>query len=123
MRSPYYFILFGFLVLMACSNKNKVPSGILSQKDMQELVWDIMMAEEYGKEVILQDTLRSKNFKKERSVLYQQVFELHDTNREDFLKSFKYYATRPDLTKTLYDTLAIRGSRKREEAFEKRVLK
>ena len=112
-----------FLVLctaVSCTNRNKVPGDIIKPDAMTGLIWDVMMVKEYISDVLPHDTLRNKDIKKERSVLYQQVFDLHETSREAFLKSFSYYAGRPDLLKAIVDTLAIRGNRLRDEAYKSR---
>lgn len=104
----------------ACTDKNRIPSDILPQNKMQDLVWDVMIAEEYSKQLRITDTSRNKDFKKARTILYRQVFDLHKTTRQDFVKSFNYYSSRPDLTKVLFDTLTARGNRKRDQAFRLR---
>jgi hypothetical protein len=100
---------------MACTHKNKTPSDIISREEMTSLVWDVMLVDQYSQEYELGDSV--KNRKAERSRLYQEVFDLHKTSRKDFLKSFNYYLSRPDLTKIIFDTLAARGSRERERSF------
>jgi excinuclease UvrABC ATPase subunit len=123
MRS--YLPLIALIVITgaACSGKTNVPADILAPAVMQDLVWDVMVVDEYSKDVIASDTIRNKNLKKERSIAYQQVFTLYKTNREDYIKSFNYYTEHPDLTKALFDTLAVRANNKREEAFRIRLPK
>lgn len=117
MRSRICLILFVFYTI-SCTNKNKVPDNIIQPDKMANLVWDVMNVEEYAREMIPADTVRNKHIKKERSILYQQLFDLHKTSREEFVKSFTYYSSRPDIIKTMFDTLAIRGNRMREESYK-----
>lgn len=100
---------------ISCINKTKTPPDIIPRDKMTGLIWDVILVDQYSKEHIRTDSL--KEIKKERSRLYQEVFDLHKTSREAFLKSFNYYLSRPDLTKTIFDSLAIRGSRQRENLF------
>src|SRR5690606_30972851 len=104
----------------SCTNRDKVPGDIIQPDAMAGLIWDVMMVKEYVSDVLPRDTLRNKGLKKERSVLYQQVFDLHNTNREKFLKSFSFYSARPDLLKVIIDTLAVRGNRLRDEWYKTR---
>lgn len=103
---------------IACTNKNKIPADIIPKEQMTKLIWDVMLVDQYSQEKLPADSL--KDMKKERSRMYQQVFDLYKTNREAFLKSFNYYMGRPDLTKVIFDTLAIRGNRERENLFRVR---
>lgn len=117
----FSFLLLVIMAFMACTDKTKVPSDVISKDKMEKLVWDVMLVEEYVKEAVVKDS--TKDIKKERARLYQQVFDLHHTNREEFNKSFKYYIGRPDLTKTMFDSLAAKGYRRREDAFRIREIK
>ena len=117
----YLSLVICILACAACTDKNRLPSGILPQSKMQDLVWDVMVAEEYSKELRIKDTAINKDFKKERSAVYQQVFDLHKTSRQDFIKSFNFYASRPDLTKILFDSLTQKSNRRRDEALRERI--
>lgn len=101
------------ITVVGCTNRNKIPSGILSQKEMREVLWDVMQVNEYAQNYIANDTL--KNYKKERTILYQQVFDLHKVSRPVFNKSFDYYMSRPDLTQAIFDTLAAQQAQQRAE--------
>ncbi len=113
-----YLILLVLIFMNAgCAREGFIPSDIMQQQQMQDLVWDVMVAEEYAKDLAVTDTVKNKNLKQERSIAYQQVFDLHHTTREDFKRSFDYYASHPDLSKVLFDTLSKRANRKRESSF------
>jgi hypothetical protein len=49
--------------------------------------------------------------------LYQQVFQLHHVNPDDFRKSFQFYLDHPDIAKTLIDSVLARGNRLRMESY------
>ncbi|MBC8034965.1 MAG: DUF4296 domain-containing protein [Chitinophagaceae bacterium] len=105
------------LALYGCDRKADLPGDILPPKKMEEIVWDVMVADEYSKDLVQADTAHQMDVKKERSKLYQQVFNLHGTSREAFNKSFKYYSSRPELTKALFDTLTSRANRRSRPIF------
>ena len=90
-------------IIPACIQKNKVPKSILTQKDMTLVMWDLIKADEY---VYNKATMDSSFNKKQESVkLYEQVFRIHDTSREEFEKSLTFYQNRPDLLKAVMDSL------------------
>ena len=55
----------------------------------------------------------TKNIKTQRITLYEQIFAIHKTNREEFYKSFKYYQQHPDKNKILFDSLNAYINRKK----------
>lgn len=105
--------LFFIAVCAGCTNKTKVPKDILSKDKMGKVMWDLMQVDAYTQNYLRRDTLKS--YKKERTILYQQVFDLHKITRQEFNKSFDYYMGRPDFTQTIVDTLTARQTRHSEE--------
>ena len=90
-------------IIPACIQKNKVPKTILAQKDMTLVMWDLIKADQY---VYNHATNDSSFDKKQESIkLYEQVFRIHRTSREEFEKSLAFYQTRPDLLKAVIDSL------------------
>ncbi|NOT51016.1 MAG: DUF4296 domain-containing protein [Chitinophagaceae bacterium] len=91
--------------LSACKGKNRVPSGVLSQKKMQAVLWDVMRADEFlSANVLRKDSSLDKiteSFK-----YYQQIFAIHKTTKEQFEKSFSFYKDHPDLFKAIMDSLS-----------------
>lgn len=110
-------ILVGVLCL-GCTDTIRTPKGVYGHEQMQNILWDMLLADRYATLYLQKDSLR-RDIKNETFALYEQVFALHHTNREAFLKSFRYYLGRPDLTQVMFDTLAIRAGKTREELFRK----
>lgn len=97
-------------ILTACSD-NAVPRGILSADKMQKITSDLLKTDEYINNFVSKDT--AVNLKMKRSIFYEQVFKLHNTDRKEFYTSFKYYQQHPDIQKNLFDSvLAILGREK-----------
>lgn len=96
--SPLLFIFF-----ISCVQDKKIPEGIIPQNNMRKIMWDMMRADAYVSEFILKDSTKSKL--KESSILYEQIFKLHNVTLNDFRKSISFYETRPDLLKTITDSL------------------
>lgn len=105
MRTPLIGVL--LLLAVACNNDSKVPTGVLPKEKMEAVLWDLMRADELVNLKYAKDT--SINRFDSSARLYQQVFQLHRTDQATFKKSFKYYQSRPDLLKPVFDSLQKRG--------------
>jgi hypothetical protein len=110
----------GMLVLLfltGCSDKDNVPSGILSRSDMQDVLWDMAQADQYAAIYVSKDSARV-DVKTETLKLYEQVFRLHQVSREEFEKSYKYYMGRPELVRGMLDSLVKRGNDIRMDSYK-----
>lgn len=108
-----FIAIMGMILCVSCTNRTKVPKDILPKEKMGKVMWDLMQVDEYARTYISVDTCR--DYKKERTILYQQVFNLHKVSRDVFNKSMEYYLHHPDLMLSIYDTLSARQTRIREE--------
>ena len=106
---------------IGCSDKDSLPSGILGREDMQNVLWDMIQADQYST-YFAKDSGRI-NLKLENMRLYDQVFQLHHVSREKFTKSYKYYMANPVLTQALLDSLVAMGNRLRSETYNRAVNK
>ncbi|HEY4209683.1 MAG TPA: DUF4296 domain-containing protein [Puia sp.] len=105
------------IVLIAgCSDKDKVPSGVLDKEKMSGVLWDMMQADQYATTYLIKDSAKV-NVKMETLKLYEEVFRLHKVSRDEFRKSFQYYQDHPDITRTMFDSLIARGNRMRSESY------
>lgn len=96
--------------LFACSNKVKVPKGILPPNQMQKVMWEMVKADEW---INFQSTADSafKRYSKS-AVLYQTIFKNQHTTDSQFKTSFRYYQRHPDLMKIVLDSLQAESNRK-----------
>ncbi|HVU93780.1 MAG TPA: DUF4296 domain-containing protein [Puia sp.] len=104
---------------IGCSDKDSVPSGVLAREDMQNVLWDMIQADQYST-YLAKDSGRI-NVKLENMRLYDQVFQLHHVTREKFTKSYKYYMAHPELTQALMDSLLSMGNRLRSESYNRPI--
>src|SRR5579872_3935993 len=109
------------LILSACRSKNSVPSGILPREKMEQVMWDMVMADQYAS-YLAKDSAHL-DLKLERLRLYEQVFRLHDISRDKFRKSYAYYLEHPELNQVLFDSLTDLGNRLRTEAYSHPTVK
>jgi hypothetical protein len=105
------FLIFG------CTNTNKVPEDILSKKKMEVVLWDIIQAERFNVLFQFKDSA-SKNILLERFKLYEQVFALHKVSKDDFVKSYKYYLSRPDMAKVIFDSITVKAERQKAATYK-----
>lgn len=103
MRISLFIILSVFVA--GCISDKKIPKGILSQNEMRKIMWDLMRADAYVADFIMKDSTRDHDPKAESTILYDQVFNMHSTTRETFIKSRDFYESRPDLLKVITDSL------------------
>ncbi|MDO6429685.1 DUF4296 domain-containing protein [Flavitalea sp. BT771] len=104
------------LLVAACSEKDKIPSGVIGKEEMEKILWDMMLADQYSANYLVKDSARV-NVKMETLKLYEEVFRLHKVSRDEFRKSFQFYQERPDITRTMFDSLLAKGNRARIENY------
>jgi hypothetical protein len=105
--------------LVSCTDKDKVPAGVLPKDKMEKVLWDMIQAERY-RETFVHDS--ALDLKKETFKLYAQVFAIHQITKEEFIKSYKFYMSRPDISRIMFDSLATRANRRREELYKPQPL-
>jgi hypothetical protein len=101
---------FCWICLLGCGDGD-VPKGILQPEKMQAVMWDVLQAEVFASEFIRVDT--TKNTLYENFRLQKKIFSLHQTSREQYYKSYEYYKSKPELMKTMLDTMVVRVNRSR----------
>lgn len=104
---------------VSCTDKDKVPAGVMPKDKMEKVLWDMIQAERY-RETFVRDS--ALDLKKETFKLYAQVFEIHQISKDEFIKSYKFYMSRPDITRVMFDSLATRANRRREELYKPQPL-
>lgn len=111
-----------FLVLammgfaMACG-KNDRPKDLIPQVKMEQVIWDMVQADEFITNFVLKDSAKV-NVNAERYKLYEQVMSLHNITKDQFKRSYDYYASRPKENKVLFDSLAARANRRIQESYQ-----
>jgi hypothetical protein len=113
-------LLTGIVVLMwivtGCSNKDQAPAGVLSKEKMEAVLWDIIQAERFTATFVAKDS--SKNIKEENFKLYSKIFSIHNVTKDEFITSYKFYLSRPDIARVLFDSLSTMANRQREDMYK-----
>jgi hypothetical protein len=84
---------------------------------MEKVVYDLIKADEYINSFPASDT--TVDLKTRRIQLYEQVFAIHKTSREEFYKSYKYYEKHPNIYKVLFDSMQLQATRKKNATQQK----
>ncbi len=87
----------------ACSRHGKVASGVIGIEQMSAILTDMQMASAFNDSYVpdtVRPTIEGREYR--LKVFYQQVLDLHHTDRQDFLKSYEFYESHPDLLKKVY---------------------
>jgi hypothetical protein len=109
----------GFILLLffvACSNRTGIPKDIIPPDTMRRIMKDIIIAGEYSDQYVSKDSTRPDK-KKANQELFEAIFKIHHTTREEVKKSLSFYESRPDLNKKIFDSLAADANRRRTELY------
>jgi hypothetical protein len=98
--------------MVSCTDKDKIPKGVLGKERMQKVLMDMIQAERFRDGFIVYDS--SKDQKTETFKLYAQVFELNKISKDEFIKSYKFYMSRPDIAREIFDSLSSQATKLRE---------
>lgn len=97
-----------------CGNKDRVPDDVLQPAAMQAILRDMYLADAVNANRHLMDT--TLNLLVENKQYFERVFELHGVSRQQFLRSYDYYAGRPDIFRKVTDSLLVEMNRLSTEA-------
>lgn len=105
------------LIIAGCTDNTKIPPGIIEKPRMEKILWDMMQADRFVASFIMTKEGDSAAKKLQAAELYEQVFRLNKISRDEFLKSYKFYLGRPDITKVMFDSISARADRQRNEMY------
>jgi hypothetical protein len=95
------------VLTFACSDKDKLPPGVLPKKQMREVMWDMIRTGEFLHGFVFkQDSSLDKIELGEK--WFDKVYQLHKITKTQFEKSYAYYNSRPVLMKEMLDSLSKR---------------
>lgn len=103
-----------------CKDEKELPPGILKAEKMQEVFWDVIMAEAYTTQFIKKDSSRDTQL--ENAKLQQQIFAIHKISKQEFYNSYNYYNSHVDLMRTLLDSITAKGEKEKERTLYSKPL-
>jgi hypothetical protein len=108
----------GWLIILAfagCTDHTKIPSGIIQKNKMEKIMWDMLQADRFATTFIITGKDTSADRRKDAAIFYERVFKINGITRDQFIRSYKFYLGRPDLTKVMFDSIAARAETRRAE--------
>jgi hypothetical protein len=104
-------------IAVACTDNQKIPEGVIGKQQMEGILWDMLQADRYVNFYIHSSKDSTLDKKKEAAIFYERVFQMHGISRDEFIQSYKFYLSRPDITKVMFDSIASRAEKRRAEVY------
>ena len=102
---PRLLIICCLFFIIGCKNKNRIPAGVIPQKKMQAIVWDMMRADQFLTDFVLSKD-SSLDKRTESIKLYTKVFAIHQISKEQYEQSFSFYKKHPALLIVIMDSIS-----------------
>jgi hypothetical protein len=90
--------------LVACSESKKTPDNVLKPEKFQKVFTDVILADALSTERSYKDT--SVKIKDVNAEYFLKVFEIHGTTKNEFMRSYNFYLSRPDLLRVISDSVS-----------------
>ena len=113
-----FWVLF---LITSCSSRETAPSGVLPKRKMEAVIYDMMLADRYSNQFMINDSLKKDSLKLESMKLFNQVLVFHGVKKNDFYKSFDYYMNRPEEIRVIFDSLVSRSNQTKERLYKKNM--
>jgi hypothetical protein len=111
-----FFVLYSFV--LSCSSKVGDKDQILSQDQMANLLYDVLLAESYAESYLMLDTMLNKDSL--LKVEMDKVLKVYGISSTIFNKNYLYYKAHPIQLETVLDSANERAVRGRTDIFIKR---
>lgn len=103
------------LLLAACGSGSLVPRDFIQPPEMEKILFELNMAEEFVSAYMTKDSTRNKDVEIKKE--YHKIYLLHGVNEKKFEESFAYYKQNPDLFRVVMDSLNAKAQRKRNDIY------
>jgi Domain of unknown function (DUF4296) len=90
--------------VVACSETKKPPANVLGPEKFQKILTDVILADALSTERSFKDT--SLKIKDANAVYFLKIFELHGVTKNEFMRSYNFYLSRPDLLRVISDSVS-----------------
>lgn len=106
-------ILLLVIALAACSETKKTPENVLDPEKFQKVLTDVMLADALSTERSFKDT--SLKIKDVNAAYFLKIFELHGTTKNEFMRSYNFYLSRPDFLRVISDSVSAVLNRENQQ--------
>jgi Domain of unknown function (DUF4296) len=90
--------------MVACSDTKKPPANIIGPEKFQKILADVILADALSVERSFKDT--SLKIKDANAAYFLKIFELHGVTKNEFMRSYNFYLSRPDLLRVISDSVS-----------------
>lgn len=97
-------VLLCVFTAVACSETKKPPANILGAEKFQKVLTDVMLADALSTERSFKDT--SIKIKDANAAYFLKIFEIHGVTKNEFMRSYNFYLSRPDLLRIISDSVS-----------------
>ncbi len=102
------FLIVCCLFFASCSN-NAIPGDVIKQKEMQQIYWDLIRADNLSKEMVRRDS--TKKLDAVNTDLINKVLAVHNLSKEALDRSLNYYNKHPDILAAVFDSIQMDQSK------------
>jgi len=88
---------------------NSGSSEVISQKKMQDVLWDMARADALAREITQKDS--TKKFPAEVMRLTKEVFLIYHISDSEFQYSYSWYTHHPDIMEKILDSITAKQTR------------
>ena len=103
------------LLVFACRQNDEIPPSVIPPEEMEKILFEANMAEEFVNSYILKDLSKNKETEMKRE--YEKIFYLHNVTEQQFKKSYDFYRSHPEIYKSLMDAFDAKAQRKRSDIY------
>ncbi|MEO7800589.1 MAG: DUF4296 domain-containing protein [Ginsengibacter sp.] len=98
------------ILITSCGKKDDIPKDIIPSPKMEALLWDVLRADMLAEENVKKDSTKNLNMESHR--LNELIYQIHHVSEADFKRSISFYEARPELLRTIFDSLNAKQTRK-----------
>lgn len=113
----YLLLVIAVIFVVACTNTTKIPEHVLPQQKMEGVLWDMIQAERFSTLFLFKDSAKI-DLTVEKFNLYEKVFQIHNVSKDQFINSYRFYLSRPDLAKVMFDSISAKAERIKNDRYK-----
>lgn len=99
MKFVYALLLSLFLFSFGCTNKNNIPSDILPEDSMVNIIVDMHI----GDAILMQPKIQTLPYVINKQEFYYAILKKHSLTHEIFEKNMNFYASKPEEYNHIYE--------------------
>lgn len=111
-------VLLVFLFVACNSNKDPDTSKLIPRKKMELVIYDMMLADRYAMQFMVNDSLKKNNLKWETMKLFNQVLAYHKVSKTQFFASMDFYMRRPEDFRVMIDSMVSISNKEKEVLYK-----